>query len=48
MRAMIHIYRHLSHQRDEYVGRIDPDNGRIYSTRLVPDKYIHDDKPDTE
>ena len=40
MAAMIHIYKHRSHRRDEHVGRIDPDNGRIYSDRFGPDKYI--------
>jgi hypothetical protein len=37
---MIHIYMHRPRQRDEYVGRIDPDNGRVYSERFGPDKYI--------
>lgn len=37
---MIHIYKHRPHQPDEYIGRIDPDNGRLYSTRFGPDKYI--------
>jgi hypothetical protein len=37
---MIHIYKHRPRRPDEYVGRIDPDNGRIYSERLGPDKYI--------
>ena len=38
--AMIQIYKHRPGQRDEYVGRVDPDNGRIYSERFGPDQYI--------
>jgi hypothetical protein len=42
---MAKIYRHRAGKLDEYVGRIDPANGRIYSERLGPDKYIGaDDK----
>jgi len=37
---MAKIFKHQNNARDEYIGRINAENGRVYSERLGPDKYI--------
>jgi hypothetical protein len=37
---MSKIYRHRNNAPDSYVGKIDPDNGRVYSEHFGPDTYI--------
>jgi len=35
---MAKIFKHQNNARDEYIGRINAENGRVYSERLGPDK----------
>ena len=34
------VYRHKPGAPDEYLGRVEPDNGKVYRHRHGPDEYV--------